>query len=124
MNNPTAPSQEYGMAWLESLAKQAEEGGIGVTPGAPSSVADGGGSAGVTPKDGRARAQFRFWLDVMKDSELELGFEIVLMKKRRKFQETVKDALRLMIDLRAGRIDVLLQLFPWVKDAISQEIMR
>jgi hypothetical protein len=124
MNNVSPPSQEFGMAWLEKLAKQAEEGAPGVTPIPPSSIADGGGSAGVTPKDDRARAQFRFWLDVMKDPEFELAQEIMLLKKRKKFAATIRDGLRLIIDLRAGRIDVLLQLFPWVKDAVMKEVMR
>jgi hypothetical protein len=121
MNNPAPPSEKIIITWLSKLAARPDNTLFGANdslePPLPAAEA-------LLPLDKRLRVTYRFWLDAMKDAELELGQEILLLKKRRKFQTTVKDALRLVIDLRAGRVDVLLQLFPWVRDVITQEIMR
>lgn len=124
MNNPAPPSDELTIVGLKKLVNVLEKGDPGITPIVPSPVELERASAGVMPKDTRVRAQFKFWLDVMKDDELELGMELVLLKSRRKFASTVRDAMRLIVDLRAGRVDVLLELFPWVKDEIAKEMMR
>lgn len=60
------------------------------------------------------RVQFRFWLDVVKDPEASLAQEVQSLKTRRVFQPTVRDAMRLILDLRRGKTDVLQELFPWV----------
>lgn len=124
MNNPAPPSEELTIVNLKKLVNVLEKGESGVTPIVPSPVDLERASAGVTPKDTRARVQYRFWLDAMKDPEFEVAQEILLLKERRKFQTTIKNGLRLMIDLRAGRIDVLLELFPWVKDEVMKVVMR
>lgn len=62
------------------------------------------------------RLQFRFWLDVMRDEEFSLAEYIENLKQTRRFAQTIRDALRLVQDLRAGRVDVLLSLFPWITD--------
>lgn len=124
----TPPSKELTIVGLkklvETLEKPLEGEVLALTTEVISQPAPAGEAVALMPKDDRARAQFRFWLDVMKDPEFELAQEIMLMKQRRKFAATIRDGLRLMIDLNAGHIDVLLQLFPWVKDAIMQEVMR
>jgi len=78
-------------------------------------------AVGVTPRktDKRWRGQFRFWLDAHKPGEYSLGKYINSLKDERKFASTIRDAIRLIRDLRAGRVDVLLELFPFVRDAIS-----
>lgn len=128
MNNLTAPLEKTGLEWLETLAKEVQIVPVGeagaLTTKPISQPAPVGEAQALKPKDDRLRVQYRFWLDAMKDAELELGQEILVMKKRRKFQTTVKDALRLILDLRAGRVEVLLELFPFVRDAMAKEIMR
>lgn len=66
-----------------------------------------------------ARFQFRFWLDCDKDDELLLAETIDWLKQQRTFTATVRDGIRLILDLRAGRLDVLLALFPWVEADIE-----
>jgi hypothetical protein len=62
-----------------------------------------------------ARFQFKFWLDANKDDELLLAEEIDLLKRQRTYTSTIRDGIRLISDLRAGRLDVLFELFPWVR---------
>lgn len=60
----------------------------------------------------------KFWLDVTRDDEYSLAEYIAEQKKKRKFAGTIRDALHLIRDLRAGKVDWLLFLFPWVYQAI------
>jgi hypothetical protein len=62
-----------------------------------------------------ARGLFKFWLDYDKDDELLIAEEIDRLKQNRLFAQTIRDGIRLICDLRAGRVDVLFELFPWVK---------
>lgn len=55
-----------------------------------------------------------FWLDVNKPDEQELAEYVGDLKEQRSFVSTIRDGLRLVRDLRAGRTDVLRELFPWV----------
>jgi hypothetical protein len=55
-----------------------------------------------------------FWLDLDKDTELELAEEIASLKDQRSFVRFVRNGLRLMLDLSRGNTDVLTELFPWV----------
>jgi hypothetical protein len=126
MNNLTDPLEKTGLEWLEKLAQEVEIVPVGgseaLMPASPLPDVLDRGSAGITPE--RSRVQFKFWLDILKDEQFELSMEMMLLKKRRKFTTTIRDAMRLILDLRAGRIDVLLELFPFVRDAIAREIMR
>ena len=62
-----------------------------------------------------ARGLFKFWLDFDKDEELLIAEEIDHLKKNRTFTKTIRDGIRLIGDLRRGRVAVLFELFPWVK---------
>lgn len=64
------------------------------------------------------RLQFRFWLDVSKPEEDVLAEQVEELKQKRTFAKTIRDGIRLVLDLRAGRWEVLRELFPWVVDAI------
>ena len=57
----------------------------------------------------------KFWLDITKDTEDRLDEQIHTLKLERKFAGTIRDGIRLICDLRQGRVDVLFELFPWVK---------
>lgn len=62
-----------------------------------------------------ARFKFNFWLDCDKDNELLLAEAIDNLKRQRSFAGTVRDGIRLICDLRQGKLDVLFELFPWVR---------
>jgi hypothetical protein len=62
-----------------------------------------------------ARGRFTFWLDYGKDDELLLADTIDELKQQRSFVRTVRDGIRLICDLRQGRVEVLFELFPWVR---------
>lgn len=68
-----------------------------------------------------ARFRFSFWLDADKDDDLLLMEEIDLLKKKRKFSRYVRDGIRLMIDLHAGNLDVLFELFPHLKTKFTSD---
>ena len=69
------------------------------------------------------RLRFNFWLNM--DNELEEGIadNIELLKNKRSFSSAIRDGLRLIVDLRAGNLNVLFELFPMVKLEIL-EMMR
>lgn len=66
--------------------------------------------------DSRYQMQFRFWLNVMSEQEEALAQYAHQLKEQRRFAQTIRDALSLIRDLRAGRVVVLLALFPWIED--------
>lgn len=68
----------------------------------------------------RFRLQYMFWLNVAKDDEYSLAQQIEELKHKGSFTKTIRDGIRLVCDLRAGRTDVLFELFPWVKNEIVQ----
>ena len=70
----------------------------------------------------RYRLRFTFWLDMLKPDELVLADKIELLKNERLFAKTVRDGIRLLCDLRAGRVAVLGELFPWVFDAVAAAV--
>jgi hypothetical protein len=63
----------------------------------------------------RFRLRQVFWLDLLKPDEAELASIIDGLKIQRSFATTVRDGIRLISDLKAGRLDVLFELFPWVR---------
>ena len=70
----------------------------------------------------RFRERFFFWLDVSKDDELLLAEQIDELKKRRQFTGAIRNGMRLFLDLKAGRVDVLRELFPWVFEAVASAL--
>ena len=65
------------------------------------------------------RIMQKFWLDVSKHDERELAQQIVELKDRRAFARSIRDALKLFLDLKQGKVAVLCELFPWVKEAFQ-----
>jgi len=63
----------------------------------------------------RFRLRQVFWLDVNKPDEETLADTINDLKRQRAFTATVRDGIRLICDLRRGSLDVLFELFPWVR---------
>ena len=68
-----------------------------------------------------SREKFNFWLDCSKDDEILLAEEIDTLKQGRAFTATIRDGIRLILDLRAGRLEVLFELFPWVQERLNAE---
>lgn len=60
------------------------------------------------------RRRFFFWLDDDKDDEQSIIEMVKNLKHNRQFTATIRDGIRLVNDLRQGKTDVLLELFPWV----------
>jgi hypothetical protein len=63
----------------------------------------------------RYREKFTFWLNLLDEREFAIAELISELKRERKFASTIRDGIRLICDLRQGRVDVLFELFPWVK---------
>ena len=63
----------------------------------------------------RFRLRYAFWLNLMDSAENSLAERIETLKAERTFAKTIRDGIRLVCDLRAGKLDVLFELFPWVK---------
>jgi hypothetical protein len=67
------------------------------------------------------RLRFTFWLDLSKDEEFRLSEQIEELKAKRSFAKVIRDGIRLICDLRAGRTDILLELFPWVAERFQPQ---
>jgi hypothetical protein len=61
------------------------------------------------------RKMYKFWLNLENDSEYTVAEHVEKLKADRSFTRTIRDGIRLICDLRAGRLDILFELFPWVK---------
>lgn len=75
-------------------------------------------------QDARFRRQHRFWLDTMKKADYWLDEQIDILKSKRQYSRAVRDGLRLFLDLKAGRTDVLFELFPMLRAKIEADILR
>jgi hypothetical protein len=64
----------------------------------------------------------KFWLDLTKDSEEQIDEQIYGLKQNRTYTKTIRDGIRLICDLKAGRLDVLFELFPWVKSELLDHL--
>lgn len=65
------------------------------------------------------RIQFKFWLDCNRDDELLVAETIDELKRQRQFASTIRDGIMLITELRKGKTDLLLRLFPWLADALK-----
>ncbi len=73
-------------------------------------------------KKERLRQQYLFWLDMNKPDDVALAARITELKAHRKFAKTIRDGIRLIEDLQAGRLDVLLSLFPSVTEHLKSPL--
>ncbi len=69
----------------------------------------------------RPRMRFVFWLNLANPLEFTLAEVLERCRSERKFTGLIRDGIRLVWDLRKGNVDVLLELFPWVKEALTQK---
>lgn len=70
----------------------------------------------------RFRQQYVFWLDMNKSDEAALADKIAKLKTCRQFAKTIRDGIRLIEDLRAGRLEVLFALFPDVSEHLQSPL--
>ncbi len=63
----------------------------------------------------RYRMRFDFQLNVSKEDEHAIAEQIAMLKQQGLYSKTVRDGIRLVSDLRDGKLDVLFDLFPWVR---------
>jgi hypothetical protein len=70
------------------------------------------------PRKSRYRLRYTFWLNHHDPDEVAVADTIEILKNERSFTSTVRDGIMLANDLRQGRVEVLLKLFPWVVDAL------
>ena len=61
-------------------------------------------------------------LDLNKTDERQLFNYAADLKSKRNWASTFRDALRLIRDLRAGNLDVLFELFPWIENALLDAV--
>ena len=66
-----------------------------------------------------SRWRVTFWLDDQIDRDWKIGEMIRDLKKQRQFTSAVRDGIRLIVDLRAGRTDVLFELFPLLAEQLK-----
>lgn len=67
------------------------------------------------------RVVHHFWLNIWNGTEGQLDNAVQELKKQRKFAETVRDGLRLILDLRAGSLVVLFELFPHLQERLTAQ---
>jgi len=70
----------------------------------------------------RQRKQFPAWLYWDIPEDVELMNLIAVMKAAKKFTYCFRNGLRLMWSLMAGETGFLLELFPWIADAIRSQV--
>ena len=63
----------------------------------------------------RYRMRFDFQLNVAKEDEYAIAEQIANLKSQGRYSKTVRDGIRLVSDLNDGNLDVLFELFPWVR---------
>ena len=68
----------------------------------------------------RRRIRFHFWLDINKEHESEVADTIAELKRERAFTSALRDGILIIADLRRGKVDKLLEIYPWLKDAIGK----
>lgn len=62
------------------------------------------------------RMQHKFWLNLNSERELRVAEWLEQLKVERRYMPTLLESLELMADLRAGRMDMLITLFPHLFD--------
>lgn len=68
----------------------------------------------------RYRKQYKFWLDLMKDDERVLAEVLHELKENRQYSATLRDALKLYIDLLYDNTDQLREQFPHILKRLQQ----
>ena len=69
----------------------------------------------------RKRMKFDFRLEYKRASDVMLMEQIDILKRHHEFLGVIRDGIRLVCDLRAGRADVLLELFPSIVQHIQAD---
>lgn len=68
------------------------------------------------------RKRFTFWLNDEKSDESALIGQVDHLKQKRSFSKTIRDGIRLITSLSSGSMDVLFELFPFVRAEFLQYV--
>ena len=68
----------------------------------------------------RFRLRFTFWLDMHKPDEQELSETIEALKTKKLFAKTIRDGIKLVCSLMDGRLDILFDMYPWVREEFEK----
>ena len=71
-------------------------------------------------KIARFRLRFTFWLDVNKQDEYDLAETIETLKTNKLFAKTIRDGIKLVVSLMDGRLDLLFDMYPWVREEFEK----
>jgi len=69
----------------------------------------------------RWQLKIEAWLDGNKSEQLALYEDIAELKKERSFSRAFRQGIRLWLSLKNRDVSVLLELFPWVKEALQNK---
>jgi len=68
------------------------------------------------------RRHWRFWININDPGQEELNRFCEWASEQRKLAQLIRDGLRLMGTLREGRVDVLIEMFPFVLQALTPSV--
>lgn len=63
-------------------------------------------------------------INFSKSEDVQFSDLVSNLKAYRQLSQVVRDGIRLVVDLQAGRLDVLQELFPFVSRSFVQDIVR
>lgn len=70
----------------------------------------------------RFKLRYEFWLEPGKGDHEAVMDVIDDLKANRAFAPVVRDGIMIVAELRKGRVDLLLKLFPWVERVVLERI--
>jgi hypothetical protein len=69
----------------------------------------------------RYRLKYEFWLEPGKPDHDIVADRIEVLKNDRLFASVIREGIMIISELRQGRVDLLLSLFPWIKEEIQKQ---
>jgi len=69
----------------------------------------------------RFAKQFIFWLNLEDDKEYEIAQSVADLKNRKQFSSTIRNGIRLIVDLSKGQTKVLKELYPNIVETLLEQ---
>lgn len=67
------------------------------------------------------RKRYEFWLNLNAESEYEIAEIVDDLKAQRGYASAIRDGLKLIWELRQGKVDTLVKLFPWIAERFQAQ---
>ena len=67
------------------------------------------------------RKRYEFWLNLNAETEYEIAEIADELKAQRGYASAIRDGLRMVWELRQGRVDTLVKLFPWIVERFQPQ---